>query len=94
MKAEGRKQKVRSKKEKWSALDATHLRRGYGAPSIEGKVTRVGATERGSERVSIKKKNASYRMVISFAGNRIGAIARTMGRRSMPPRVRPPRRVN
>ena len=22
---------------------ATHLRRGYGAPSIEGKVTRVGA---------------------------------------------------
>ena len=35
------------------------------------------ATERGSEPVSIKKQNASYRMVISFAGNRIGAIART-----------------
>ena len=44
----------------------------------------VGATEPGSERVSIKKQNASYRMVISFAGNRIGAIARTMGTRSMP----------
>ena len=24
------------------------------------------------------RRNASYRMVISFAGNRIGAIARTM----------------
>jgi hypothetical protein len=33
---------------------ATHLRRGYGAPSIEGKVTRVGVSERGAERVSIR----------------------------------------
>jgi len=31
---------------------ATHLRRGYGAPSIEGKAARAAASERGRERVS------------------------------------------
>ena len=47
----------------------THLRRGYGAPSIEGKVTRVGATERGSERLSIKKR------LVSTGNSRSGGTA-------------------
>jgi len=34
---------------------ATRLRRGYGVPSIEGKVAREAASELGSKRVSIKK---------------------------------------
>jgi hypothetical protein len=35
----------------------TRLRRGYGVPSIEGKVTRVGASKPGGERVSIKNRH-------------------------------------
>ena len=31
---------------------ATHLRQGYGAAGIEGKVARVATSELGSERVS------------------------------------------
>ena len=37
---------------------ATRLRQGYVVPSIEGKVTRVGAVSVGSERVSIMKLEA------------------------------------
>ena len=55
MKAEARKQKVEVRRKNGAHSDATHFRRGYGAPSIEGKVTRVGATERGSEPVSMEQ---------------------------------------
>ena len=77
MKAAGQKRKVR-RRESRAHWDATHLRRGYGAPSIEGKGTRVGATERGSERLSMKKRLVSTGNSRS-GGNRIGAIARIMG---------------
>ncbi len=38
------------------ARRATHLRRGYVAAGIEGKVTRVGASKPGGERVSVKNE--------------------------------------
>jgi hypothetical protein len=40
---------------------ATHLRRGYGAPSIEGKAARAAASERGRERVS-NLRNPAYQL--------------------------------
>ncbi len=41
---------------------ATRLRRGYVVAGIEGKVTRVGASKPGGERVSIKKAELGQRI--------------------------------
>jgi len=47
---------------------ATHLRRGYGAPSMEGKAARVAASERGRERVS-NLRNPAYQTFLKIFEN-------------------------
>jgi len=43
---------------------ATHLRQGYGAPSIEGKVARVATSKLGNERVSITNPAPNPRIIL------------------------------
>ena len=44
---------------------ATHLRQGYGAPSIERKVARVATSELGNERVSITNPASNLGVILA-----------------------------